>query len=274
MNTTTDTPLEAVLRRDGLIVAASIAALTALAWVYVLQLAADMNMGGMDMMGYRMISNGFGMAMVPAQQAWTPGDFVLMFVMWTVMMIGMMVPSAAPMILIYARTGRMAAASAKPFAATGWFATGYLAVWSGFALTATMAQWALERLALLGPEMASTNSLLAGVILVAAGLYQWLPLKYACLSQCQSPVLFIQRLGGFRRGAAGAFRMGATHGVYCLGCCWVLMALLFVGGVMNVLWIAALAVFALAEKLIPAGRLLARVTGVGLLAAGLRLLVM
>lgn len=274
MNTTTDTPLEAVLRRDGLIVAASIAALTVLAWVYVLQLAADMTMGGMDMMGYRMISNGFGMAMVPAQQAWTPSDFVLMFVMWTVMMIGMMTPSAAPMILIYARTGRMAAASAKPFAATGWFVAGYLAVWSGFALAATTAQWALGRLALLGPEMASTNNVLGGVILVAAGLYQWLPLKHACLSQCQSPVLFIQRLGGFRRGAAGAFRMGATHGVYCLGCCWALMALLFVGGVMNVLWIAALAVFALTEKLTPAGHLLSRLAGIGLMAAGLRLLVM
>ncbi len=112
------------------------------------------------------------------------------------------------------------------------------------------------------------------MILVAAGLYQWLPLKQACLSQCQSPVLFIQRLGGFRRGAVGAFRMGATHGAYCLGCCWALMALLFVGGVMNLVWIAALAVFALAEKLMPAGRLLSRVAGIGLLAAGLRLLVM
>ncbi len=131
MNRTTDTPLEAVLRRDGLIVATSIAALTMLAWAYVLRLAAGMNMGGMDMMGYRMISNGFEMAMAPAQQAWTVGDFVLMFVMWTVMMIGMMTPSAAPMILIYARTGRMAAASARPFAATGWFVTGYLGVGAG-----------------------------------------------------------------------------------------------------------------------------------------------
>lgn len=274
MNTATDTPLEAVLRRDGLIIVTSIAALTVLAWAYILRLAAGMTMGGMDMMGYRMISNGFEMAMAPAQQAWTAGDFVLMFVMWAVMMIGMMVPSAAPMILIYARTGRMAAASAKPFAATGWFASGYLAVWSGFALVATTAQWALERLALLSPEMASTNNVLGGVILVVAGLYQWLPLKQACLSQCQSPLLFIQRFGGFRRGAAGAFGMGATHGVYCLGCCWALMALLFVGGVMNILWIAALAVFALAEKLMPAGHLLSRVAGIGLLAAGLRLLVM
>ncbi len=160
MNTATDTPLEAVLRRDGLIIVTSIAALTVLAWAYILRLAAGMTMGGMDMMGYRMISNGFEMAMAPAQQAWTAGDFVMMFVMWAVMMIGMMVPSAAPMILIYARSGRMAAASAKPFAATGWFASGYLAVWSGFALVATTAQWALERLALLSPEMASTNNVL------------------------------------------------------------------------------------------------------------------
>ncbi|MBB5700712.1 putative metal-binding membrane protein [Ochrobactrum daejeonense] len=274
MNRTTDTPLEAVLRRDGLIVATSIAALTMLAWAYVLRLAAGMNMGGMDMMGYRMISNGFEMAMAPAQQAWTVGDFVLMFVMWTVMMIGMMTPSAAPMILIYARTGRMAAASARPFAATGWFVTGYLGGWSGFALAATTAQWALERLALLNPDMASTNNVLGGAILIAAGLYQWLPLKHACLSQCQSPLLFIQRFGGFRRDATGACKMGAMHGVYCLGCCWALMALLFVGGVMNVLWIAALAIFALAEKLMPTGRLLSRVAGIGLLAAGLRLLVM
>lgn len=268
----TNTPLEAVLRRDGLIVAASIAALTALAWAYVLRLAAGMDMGSMDMAGYRMISKGFEMAMAPAQQRWTFGDFVLMFVMWTVMMIGMMTPSATPMILIYARTGRMAAASAKPFAATGWFVTGYLVIWTGFALTATTAQWALERLALLDPGMASANNILGGTILITAGLYQWTPLKHACLSQCQSPLLFIQRLGGFRSDAVGAFKIGATHGFYCLGCCWALMALLFAGGVMNILWIAALAIFALAEKIIPAGRMVSRVAGIGLFAAGLRLL--
>jgi predicted metal-binding membrane protein len=197
----------------------------------------------------------------------------MMFAMWAVMMVGMMTPSAAPMILIHARVGRQAASEGKPFASTGWFAGGYLLVWSAFALAATVAQWGLESLALLTPMMASASAVLGGVVLVAAGLYQWTPLKDACLSQCQSPLAFIQRAGGFKRDMAGALRLGLRHGAYCVGCCWALMALLFVGGVMNVLWIAAISIFVLLEKIVPAGRLVSRVAGAGFVTAGVWLLV-
>ncbi len=268
-----DTILETALRRDRAVVVAALLALTALAWIYVLRLARDMDMGGMDMTGFRMISTGLAMAMVPASAPWSVTDFVLMAIMWAVMMVGMMTPSAAPMILIYARAGRMAAEAGRPIAATGWFTAGYLAVWIAFALAATTAQWALERFALVGPAMASASRVMGAALLVTAGLYQWTPLKDACLSTCQSPLQFVLRRGGFRREAGAAFRLGADHGRYCVGCCWALMALLFVGGVMNVLWIAALAVFALAEKVVPRGRVVSRVAGVGLIAAGIRLLV-
>jgi predicted metal-binding membrane protein len=267
-----ETTVEAVLRRDRAVVAAALVAITLLAWAYVLRLASDMDMGGMDMTGFRMISTGLGMAMVPAQAPWNVGDFVLMFVMWAVMMVGMMTPSAAQMILIHARVGRTAAAAGRPLAATGWFVAGYLMLWAGFALVATTAQGALERFALLDPAMASASNLLGGALLVIAGLYQWTPLKHACLSTCQSPLLFIQRHGGFRADAIGALQLGAKHGIYCVGCCWALMVLLFVGGVMNVLWIAALTVFALLEKLVRTGRLVSWTAGAALIVMGVRLL--
>src|SRR5262249_22818957 len=161
----------------------------------------------------------------------------------------MMAPSAAPMILMYARVGRQAAAEGTPFAATGWFAGGYFLAWIGFSLVATVAQWTLERSALLDVAIGSarnargrsTPNAVGGAILIAAGVYQWTPLKDVCLTQCQSPLLFLMRHGGFRRDAFGCLLLGLRHGAYCVGCCWMLMALLFVGGVMNVLWIALLA---------------------------------
>src|ERR1700688_111826 len=231
-----DTALEAVLRRDRAVVIVALAVITALAWADLAWLADDMAMGGMDMTGYRMIPAGRGL-MMPADAPWQPIEFGYVFVMWVAMMIGMMTPSAAPMILIYARVGRQAAQQGKPFAASGWFAGGYLLAWSGFALAATFAQWALERAALLTPMMGNANEIFAGFILIAAGLYQWTPLKDACLGQCQSPLTFIQRHGGFRGDATGSLALGLRHGAYCVGCCWALMGLLFVVGVMNVLWI-------------------------------------
>ena len=270
----TDSTLETVLRRDRWVVGGAIGIIAALAWSYVLWLANDMDMGGMDMTGFRMISTGLEMVMAPAQAPWSAAEFAFTFAMWTVMMIGMMTPSAAPMILIYARAGRMASAAGSPLAATGWFAAAYLAVWTGFALAATIAQFALGRFALLDPAMASASNVLGGALLVGAGLYQWTPLKHACLSQCQSPLMFIQRHGGFRNSVAGALRLGSEHGLYCLGCCWALMAILFVGGVMNVAWIAALSALVLAEKVIPAGWLVSWIAGGMLTAAGVRLLLM
>jgi predicted metal-binding membrane protein len=262
-----DTALEAVLRRDRAVVIVALAIVTALAWADLLWLADDMAMGGMDMTGYRMIPAGRGL-MMPADAPWQPIEFGYVFVMWVVMMIGMMVPSAAPMILIYARVGRQAAVRGKPFASSGWFAGGYLLAWIAFALFATSAQWALERTALLTPMMASASNKLGAAVLILAGVYQWMPLKEACLSHCRSPLLFIQQHGGFRREPHGALALGFRHGLYCIGCCWALMALLFVGGVMNLFWIAALAILVLIEKVAPFGRVIARVAGLAFVAGG------
>jgi predicted metal-binding membrane protein len=263
-----DTALEAVLRRDRIVTGAALAMVTALAWVYVLWLAADMEMGGMDMAGFRMIPAGMGL-MMPVLTPWQPIEFAFVFVMWAVMMVGMMTPSAAPMILLYARVGRQAKTDGKPFAATAWFAIGYLLAWFVFALVTTIAQWVLEQYAQLTPMMESVSNVFGGIVLVAAGLYQWTPFKDVCLRQCQAPLLFIQNHGGFRRDAAGSLALGARHGAYCVGCCWVLMALLFVGGVMNALWIALIAIFVLVEKVIASGRLISRVAGVGFALIGM-----
>src|SRR5271170_2668603 len=266
-----DTALEAVLRRDRAIVIAALAALTALAWADLVWLAQDMAMDGMDMTGFRMIPAGQGL-MMPASAPWQPIEFGYVFAMWVVMMIGMMTPSVAPMILIYARVGRQAAVQGKPFAASGWFAAGYLLTWTAFSLIATAAQWALERAALLTSMMASASYILGAIVLILAGLYQWTPLKEACLSYCRSPLVFIQSQGGFRQEPGAALALGFRHGIYCIGCCWALMALLFVGGVMNLLWIAALAILVLLEKVVPFGRSIARVAGLAFIAGGAWLL--
>jgi predicted metal-binding membrane protein len=263
--------LEAVLRRDRLIVAGALAAIVVVAWAYVLWLAADMDMGGMDMAGFRMIPAGIGI-MAPANAPWTAIEFAFVFAMWAVMMVGMMTPSAAPMMLMYARVGRQGQASGKVFAPTGWFAAGYFLVWIAFSLAATLAQWAVERAALLDERMASGSNVFAAAVLIAAGVYQWTPLKDVCLVQCQSPFGFLMRHGGFRANIRGCLLLGLRHGAYCVGCCWVLMALLFVGGVMNVLWIAVLALLVLLEKLMPFGRWVARAAGIVFLAAGAWLL--
>src|SRR5487761_1243931 len=210
--------LEAVLRRDRVIVVAARAVITALAWADLVWLANDMRIGGMDMTGFRMIPAGRGW-MMPASEPWKPFEFEYMLAMWAAMMIGMMTPSVAPMILVYARVGRQAALEGQPFAASAWFASGYLLSWITFSLAATLAQWAFERVALLTPTMESASNILGAVILIAAGLYQWTPLKDACLSYCQTPLTFIMRRGGFRRDATRALALGFRHGLYCVGCC-------------------------------------------------------
>ncbi|MBV8918483.1 DUF2182 domain-containing protein [Bradyrhizobium sp.] len=268
----TDSALETVLRRDRFIVGGAITIIVALAWFYVLWLASDMDMGGMDMTDFRMIPAGVGL-MLPASEPWRAIEFGYVFVMWAVMMVGMMGPSVAPMILMYARVGRQSRAQGKPFAATGWFAAGYLIAWSAFSLAATFLQWGIERAALLDSKMVMSSSVLGAIVLIAAGAYQWTPLKNVCLAQCQSPFLFLMRNGGFRKDVRGCLLLGLRHGGYCVGCCWILMALLFVGGVMNVLWIALLALLVLLEKLTPFGRWIARAAGIGCLAAGAWLLV-
>jgi predicted metal-binding membrane protein len=252
--------LEAILRRDRAIIIAALGVLTALAWFDLVWLANDMAMDGMEMIGYRMIPAGRAL-MMPAASPWQPIEFAFVFAMWVVMMIGMMTPSAAPVILIHARVGRQSAES-RPFSSTGCFAGGYLLAWVAFSAVATLAQWALERAALLTPMMASSSKIVGGILLILAGLYQWTPLKDSCLSQCQAPLGFILRHGGFQGAATSSLMLGFRHGVYCLGCCWALMVLLFALGVMNLFWIAALAILVLLEKVLPSGRLIARIAGI------------
>jgi predicted metal-binding membrane protein len=265
-----DAALLAVLRRDRNVVLGAIVALAALAWVYTIWLAANMDtMPGMTAAGMSMSTmQDAEMMAQPRIAAWTPAQFIFMANMWSVMMVGMMTPSAASMILLYAHVGRHASAQAKTLPAAFWFAAGYLFAWVGFSLIATGLQWALTQLDLLTSMMATANARLGGALLIAAGLYQLTPVKNVCLRNCQAPLLFIQRHGGFRREPLGASRMGLVHGLYCIGCCWALMVLLFVGGVMNLLWIAGLALLVLAEKVLTTGRVLSWTSGVALIAWG------
>jgi predicted metal-binding membrane protein len=265
--------IEKVLRHDRLIVLGAIVAISLLAWFQIAWLAGHMHgvadgnqaaMSGMDMTGMAMPDE----ALQPALREWRLAQFGVMFVMWVVMMIGMMLPSATPMVLIYAGVARQAVANGKPFAAAGWFAGGYIVAWTGFSVVAIAVQWLLERALLLTPAMVIASGAPAGVVLITAGIYQWTPLKQRCLSQCQSPLSFIQRHGGFRSDVGGALRLGGQHAIYCIGCCWALMALLFVMGIMNLAWIAALAVFILLEKIVPAGWPVSRAAGVLLIVAG------
>jgi predicted metal-binding membrane protein len=262
--------LEAVLRRDRAIVIGALLIATALAWADLIWLANDMWMDGMDMTGFRMIPAGQGW-MMPVSAPWHPIEFGAVFLMWVVMTIGMMTPSVAPMILIYARIGRQTDGEGRPLAASAWFALGYVSSWTAFSLAATSAQWALERAALLTPMMESASKLIGAAFLIVAGLYQWTPLKDACLSYCQTPLGFILRYG-FRSEATGALALGFRHGLYCIGCCWTVMALLFVAGVMNLFWIAVLSALVLAEKVVPFGRLVPRLAGVAFVAVGVWLL--
>ena len=207
-----ESTLETVLRRDRLVIAGALGVIIALAWGYLLWLTADMDMGGMDMTGFRMIPAGMGL-MAPANAPWRAIEFAFVFAMWAVMMVGMMAPSAAPMILMYARVGRQGKAEGKPLAATGWFAAGYFLAWIGFSLAATLVQWVIERAALLDSRMASASNILGGIVLIAAGVYQWTPLKDVCLTQCQTPLQFLMRHGGFRGDLPGCLLLGLRHGV-------------------------------------------------------------
>ena len=261
--------LERVLRRDRAVVIAALAVLTVLAWGYTVWLANTMSMDGMSAAH----TPGMGTMLAPAFKPWSVSDFLVMFVMWAVMMVGMMTPSAAPMILIYARVSRQAAVQGKPLAATGFFAGGYLLAWTVFSLVATIGQWLLERAALLTSTMATANTVLGALVLITAGLFQWTRVKDACLKHCQAPLSFIQHYGGFRRDPLGSLGVGFRHGAFCVGCCWALMALLFVGGVMNIVWIAGLTIFVLLEKVIPFDRVVSRVSGAVLTVWGAWLLI-
>jgi predicted metal-binding membrane protein len=225
-----------------------------MAWGYTIYLAYDMDMMAREM------------AMMPMMRPWSARDFVLMYVMWAVMMVAMMVPSATPMVLIFAAVYRKRREQGGASVSTGVFLAGYLVVWSAFSLAAVLSQYVLQRAALVSPMMETTAPWLGAALLVAAGAFQFMPLKEACLAKCRTPMGFI--MTEWREGSRGAFVMGLRHGAYCTGCCWALMALLFVGGVMNLLWVAFLAVFVLVEKVLPAGGLLGKTGGVIMIAWG------
>jgi len=257
--------LEAVLRRDRAVVVAALTLAVALAWAYLLAGAGT----GMSPLGgmAEMPSGALGMgerAMAAARDAmaprpWSAGYAAVIVVMWWAMMVGMMLPGAAPMILLFAAVNRRQREKGSPYVPTAFFVFGYVAAWGGFSLAAATLQWGLERLALLSPAMAASSVLLGGALLIAAGVYQLTPLKEACLRHCRSPFAFVTQ--HWRPGRDGALRMGLHHGLYCLGCCWALMGLLFYGGVMNVYWILGLALYVLAEKTLPRGRWLDRASG-------------
>jgi predicted metal-binding membrane protein len=258
---------ERIVRREQLLVGAGLAVITGLAWYYLLTGA------GTGMSTIAMTTWQFPPPRPAAMMAggWDAAYWLAMLVMWWVMMIAMMIPSAAPMILLYARVFRHGQARgqiADSLVPTGSFAAGYLACWLGFSALATVLQFVLERAGLLhGMWMWSTNRWLTAGLLIAAGLFQLTPLKAACLEHCRSPAAFLSR--HWRPGQLGALRLGIVHGAYCLGCCWALMLLLFAAGIMNLVWIAGLAALVLIEKLAPFGAALARVTSVLLIGAGL-----
>jgi predicted metal-binding membrane protein len=234
---------ENLLRRDRSVVLASLGSIIVLSWAYIGYLAWDMaNMSDASM--------GMEMAM-PTFQPWGIVDFSLMFIMWTVMMFAMMTPSAAPMVLMYNEINRQHQEQAKPVLGTAVFFLGYLLVWTAFSAMATLAQGGIHAATLLSPMMETTSPVLGGIILIAAGVFQFTPLKYTCLSHCRTPFGFL--MAEWREGRLGTLVMGLRHGAFCVGCCWLIMALLFVAGVMNLVWIAVIAGYVLLEKVLPSG---------------------
>jgi predicted metal-binding membrane protein len=261
--------LEALLRRERLVVLAALVVLILLAWLAVLA-GAGTGMDPAAMSGWWL-----PMALPPALSwSWTPLHWLIAFCMWAVMMVAMMLPSAAPTVLLYAGAIRRAEARGQTrnaSASIAAFLSGYLILWILFSALAVVLQFALEQSEAMSAVMSSRNVPLSGALLIAAGLYQLTPLKSACLSHCRGPAGFIA--AHWRPGVRGAWRMGFAHGAYCVGCCAVLMLLLFVGGVMNLVWIAGLTLFVAVEKLAPFGVGAAKAMAVLLLAAGTALLV-
>lgn len=246
--------LEAALARDRWLVGGALAAAILMSWAWIVPMALDM---------YGEMS---GSAAWMMSTRWSTRENLLLFAMWLVMMCGMMLPSAAPTLLIYAAVVRRSAVGAAAVPRVYSFAAGYLAIWTGFSLLATVVQRLLADRLWLSPMMELESPVLGGGLLIAAGLYQLTPLKQRCLTSCQSPASFISR--HWRSGRGGAWWMGLEHGLYCLGCCWVLMLLLFVGGVMNLVWIAAITIFVLIERVRPLALRGGLLSGIPLIAAG------
>jgi predicted metal-binding membrane protein len=233
--------------RDRAVMLAGLALLSAISWAYLWRLADD------------------HMTWCNVNTApWGAADLAASFAMWAVMMTAMMIPSASPAILAFAGINRVLKERARPYTSTTLFLAGYLAMWAVFSLLATAAQEGLRAATLLSPAMTANSRAIARVLLIGAGVFQWTPLKNACLRRCRSPLGYL--MTEWRDGRAGAFAMGLRYGLYCVGCCWLLMLLLFVVGVMNLVWVAALAAFVLVEKLTPAGPWVSRMAGLAMIA--------
>ncbi len=242
---------QAVIRRDRNVVLVGLAAVIGMATIYTISMAQTF----------------VGPVAILHPATHDGQSFLLLFIMWTVMQIAMMSPTAVPMVLMHAKVERHRQPDQYPYAATTLFFLGYIIVWAVFSAMFAVVQMRLQSAALLSPMMASTNTWLAGGILIAAGLFQFSQLKQACLNQCRSPVTYF--MTEWRNGRGGALLMGLKHGVHCVGCCWILMALLFVAGVMNLLWMAIITAFVLAEKLTSRGVLYGRIVGIGLIIWGI-----
>lgn len=249
--------MEWLLKHDRWVVITCLLAVITLAWAYIV--------AGAEMDTNRMSRTSDSMT-----QTWTPFYFLLMFVMWFVMMVAMMLPSTTPMILLFSAISRKNDERGSSVVSTGAFVTGYVAAWGGFSIIATSFQWGLEELTLLTPMMASASIPFGSALLIAAGIYQLTPLKHACLLHCRSPINYLGH--HWRSGKMGALIMGLEHGLFCLGCCWVLMALLFYGGIMNLKWIIGLALFVLLEKVTSAGHWIGGLSGIVLIIWGTTIL--
>jgi predicted metal-binding membrane protein len=249
--------IERAVRQDRALVIFGLASITLLCWAYLVRMAAMMNTAAAD----KAMHAAMGM---PEMAAWGTAELVMLFLMWAVMMIAMMLPSAAPIILLVVGTYRRRGDRSRVLTLA--FGSGYVLAWTAFSAAAALAQVMLHRAALLSSTMASNSAIVGGGILLCAGAYQWLPLKAACLTHCRTPLAFLTR--HWREGAAGALGMGLRHGLYCVGCCWALMLLLFVTGVMNLVWVGAIAIFVLVEKLAPHGGRFGKVAGMLLIIWG------
>ena len=256
------TLLERSLKRDRLIVVVGLFLVVVLSATYtILGIGMPMSAVTMTRMAVEMPN------MMMASPDWTAQYVFLVFLMWWIMMIAMMVPSAAPTLLLYANLVRKNKRADKPYASVMVFLVGYLVIWGGFSLAATLMQWQLASIGQVSGMMEFTSTPVTAALLIAAGLYQVSPLKQACLRHCQHPLVFLMH--NWKSGRSGAFRMGMQNGWFCLGCCWVLMALLFVGGVMNLLWIAGLAIFVAFEKFAADRPWITKLSSITLVATGM-----
>ncbi len=245
-------------QQDKIIVITGLLTVASLGWIYMFYMAWAME--NMHLVDIWMPPRG-------GERTWTAWDFILLFLMWLTMMLAMMTPTAAPMVMMFTTVNKQKKVRQQPYVSTFIFLAGYLVAWAIFSIVASAIQWPLHESGLLNPMMNSRSYLMSGGILILAGLYQWTPMKNVCLEHCRTPLGFL--MTAWKDGNFGAFKMGLHHGLFCVGCCWALMAILFAVGVMNMLWVTLITIFVLVEKIAPISPSLVRMlTGFALIAWG------